>query len=151
MRWFMEELDIPLPFFDWGSVYCNVSSTLTLSLSTLRIRFLCLNINSDSIFWLHQHSEKLIKSLSLFLSPPFHECLWTQLVRWVNSLQILHYKSFHTSSFQNFLSIVFFLLYEYQNVKLHYYLNICMRHFPYLFCCFYFGHPHNSEVWMRSI
>lgn len=109
-----------------------------LSLGTLSILLLCLNMNSDSIFLTPPAFSKLIKSLSLSFSFCFHECLpadtTQQVSAFLPSLQILLNCNFHTSSFQNIFICRFFLLFECQNVKLPYNLNIYIfRIYPTVF------------------
>lgn len=138
MRWFMEKLNIPLPFFDWGSVYCNVSSTLAF-FGYIKHPFALFEYELWFNFLTPPAFGKLIKSLSLFLSLCFHECL---PACGHNSAGKCIF-SFITNSFELQLShIIFpelfhlqvFLLYECQNVKLPYNLNIYIFHiYPAVF------------------
>lgn len=144
MRWFMGKL----PFFDWGSVYCNMSSRLAI-FGYIKRPFALFEYKTWFNFLTPPEFRKLIKPLFLSLFSWVPADTTQQVSAFLPSLQILLNCNIHTSSFQKF--VIYWFSCECQNVKLTYNLNIHMLHFPHLCCCLYFGHPHDRKFQICSI
>lgn len=137
MKWFMEELNIPLPFFDWGSVYCNVSSTLAF-FGYIKHPFALFEYELWFSFFDFTSIRQANKiSLFLFLFPlswmracghnSAGECIFTFITNSLE-LQLSHIV------FPEHFHLQVFILFECQNVKVPYNLNIYFfRIYPAIF------------------